>query len=196
MPSLISYIDSNNYRDEIEVGLQKIENALSKHSISVRGQFWLLAGTWNIMYKVSKSNLGLCNHTEKTIYLNEQFRVGNHKAEEKSTFLHELAHMITRFVNKSLAFRLLPTDDKPHGKLWKFIAKSLGDDGERCANYDFFNNHVKAIREEKGHKHEYRCKDCGHVFKTQRVLARITHRFHGSCQHKTYGGRLIHTQVR
>lgn len=196
MISLISYIDAHGYRDEIEIGLQKVENAFFKHSISIRGQFWLLAGTWTVIYKASKSNLGVCNHTQKTIYLNEQFRIGNYKAEEKSTFLHELAHMITRFINKALAFRYLPTDDKPHGKLWKFVAKSLGDDGERCANYEFFNNHIKEIREEKGHKHEYCCKDCGYVFKTNRALVRFTQRRHAPCQYKTYGGRLIHTQVR
>lgn len=192
--SLISYIDRKGWRNEIMLGLDHIGVAVG--GMALREQFFLAASNWHVVSFKSVTTLGVCHHTHKEIRLNEQLLINGREDAEKSTFMHEIAHMICAMVKKFLSNRGVAFDRKPHGRLWQSISIKLGDDGKRTANYDFFNKYIQEKREATGHKHEYTCKDCGHVYKTRRRLVRIESRFHGPCRYKENKGRLIHKEMR
>jgi len=90
----------------------------------------------------------------------------------KNTSVHELAHLINGWFH-----------GRNHDKQWKYIAKFIGDDGERCHDYKLpeiaSNNHKYtaycACREWKFTKYRYdkcadggyRCRKCGELLSTK-----------------------------
>ena len=65
----------------------------------------------------------------------------------KNTMVHELAHIINYYYG-----------GRNHDKQWKYIARLLGDDGERCHDY--------ATPENKPVKKTYqlKCTKCGKIY--------------------------------
>lgn len=65
----------------------------------------------------------------------------------KYTMLHELAHIINAFYG-----------GRNHDKQWKYIARLIGDDGERCHDYRTPEN--KPIKK----TYKLKCEKCGKVY--------------------------------
>ena len=191
MISLVSFIDKCGLREEINQGLYKIGVRLNAATLGA--DFWNKAAIWKMQGIKGISSLGYCDHVKQIIGINFKLLEVGRDEELRSTLLHEAAHMIHGLIIRTY---MISGDRKPHGKLWKYIAIQLGDDGGTTASYKFFSEFVAEKRAERGHKHEYICKDCGHVYKQQRILKNVATRFHGPCRSKTNHGRLTHTVVR
>jgi predicted SprT family Zn-dependent metalloprotease len=65
----------------------------------------------------------------------------------KNTMVHELAHIINSYYG-----------GRNHDKQWKYIARLLGDDGERCHDYRTPEN--KPIKK----TYQLKCEKCGKVY--------------------------------
>lgn len=70
--------------------------------------------------------------------------------EIRSTCWHEVGHYVTRFI---YGHSYLGKKVQPHGKEWKSVMRSLGQEPERCHNMDVSKTIVR-----KQKRHEYICK--------------------------------------
>lgn len=147
----------------------------------------------------AKGRFGCVKHGKLTMELTSEFFASGYSLhpervdEHMDTLLHETAHIIVDIAyRKGGLMNGITTGRriKSHGPEWKRVMRLLGARPERCGKASF----LKEAREAKGHKHEYTCQGCGHVYKTNRVLKNIEHRFHGKCGR--IEGRLTHRQLR
>ncbi len=83
----------------------------------------------------------------------------------RDTFIHELAHVLSPICG--------------HGPTWKAIAVKMGDDGERCHNYENMN------RKSRERKAIAVCMSCEMVFYGRKRLAKNRRHYCRSC-----GGRV------
>ena len=207
MVSLEAFIKQNGLEDQINLGLEHITKRFDVTDDKMKDYglhgfvktFWAFAKIkWKVESFRSRAILGRCSHAKKIIEINEQLLLVGREMEMKSTLIHEIAHMVVQLIRPYLVYLKISNDAATthHGKLWKFVAISLGDDGQRTADYEFFSEYVLEERAKKGHKHEYKCKDCGHIYKTFRELTNVHRRRHGECKYRANGGHLEHKMVR
>ena len=76
---------------------------------------------WKLKFDESRSHLGLCKYSEKTIYLSILYTEINDNKVIRNTILHEIAHALAGSRNG-------------HNRIWRTIAKSIGCTGERCTS--------------------------------------------------------------
>jgi predicted SprT family Zn-dependent metalloprotease len=76
---------------------------------------------WKLKFDESKSHIGLCRYSEKTIYLSYPYVEINEEKIIRNTILHEIAHALAGSRNG-------------HNRIWRTIAKSIGCTGERCTS--------------------------------------------------------------
>lgn len=111
--------------------------------------------------------------THDWISLNEALL--DHPEDMKATLLHEFAHVLAdrvHYPNRDGSCR--------HDVRWRTIARMIGDDAERCHEYDYIQ------RKKRAKKYEYECSLCGTVVATARRLKHdgATH-FHQACGRKS-----------
>ena len=78
---------------------------------------------YTIEYTQSKSILGACNDTKKTIKLSVPYILLNTKETVKNIILHEIAHAIAGNENN-------------HNWKWQKVAKQIGSTGSRLASQE------------------------------------------------------------
>lgn len=88
--------------------------ALARRTMNDHGLY-----DWTFKFDGAKRRAGMCDHSERIIFMSRYF-VGIHdEAEISNTILHEIAHALVG-------------PGHGHGMAWKKKAAEIGCDGERC----------------------------------------------------------------
>jgi predicted SprT family Zn-dependent metalloprotease len=178
MTTLSEYLHKHDLLGRIDTGVDK----LGLHHETVNEIFdefhkWVVV----INYR-AKCRAGAIHPKDKKLSLTHKFfECKSRNNDHVDTLLHEVAHVITDIV--------YPHTKVHHGREWKSIMIALGMAPDRCHYYEYMGTN-------KQPKHEYKCKDCGHIIHTKRALIRAKRRIHGLCKYKPNGGHLTHTQLR
>ena len=141
----------------------------------------------------AKSQFGKFSPSKHTIELTSEYFNGDwdeRKADHHNTLLHEVAHLVVRFVHQASADRVGFRTRKiqSHGREWKSVMLAFGLEPKRCGTSNVL---IEArARKKRPAKHLYTCVKCGHEYGTQRKLKNIERRYHVKC-----GGKLSYQQV-
>ena len=119
---------------------------------------------WKLKFDESKSHLGQCRYSEKSIYLSYPYVEINDEKIIRNTILHEIAHA-------------LAGSGHGHNRIWRTIARSIGCTGERCTN---------GAERPRG-KWTRHCENCGYEVQSHRRTSKA--RACGECCEKHNGGR-------
>ena len=142
-------------------------------------QDWGLASKgWCFAWNNRKTALGLCNYTNKTIYVSRFLlaAIPAHRQyrEIQDTVLHEVAHALAGGRAK-------------HGPVWRSWARKVGAKPERCVADGILSR--KAIAQKS--KYVATCEKCGLVHGFSRMGAGWQR---GDYTHKNCGGSFAVTQ--
>lgn len=179
------YLDRNGECGNVLNALNNLRITPSQREDVVRA---LKNYRFRINYR-AKSRFGVVKISERTMeltaaYFTSGYELHSDRAEHhRQTLLHETAHIIVRII-RPLA--------SAHGHEWRAVMRNLGARPDRCGKGEFLAEMRQGS--DLGHKHEYTCQSCGHVYRTKRALKRLDRRFHGPCG--SVKGRLTHKQVR
>jgi len=119
---------------------------------------------WKLKFDESKSHLGQCRYSEKSIYLSYPYVEINDEKIIRNTILHEIAHA-------------LAGSGHGHNRIWKTIARHIGCTGDRCAS---------GAERPRG-KWTRHCENCGYEVQSHRRTSKA--RACGECCEKHNGGR-------
>lgn len=117
---------------------------------------------YSFFWNNRKTQLGLCNYKNKTIYLSRIYVKHNSEELVRDTILHEIAHALS--------------PKSGHGNKWKVKCIEIGCRPVRCKNDVIIP-----------HKYTYKCGNCGretgaHRLKKRKIAC-------GSCCNKFNGGK-------
>tara|TARA_Y100001951_G_C11121069_1_gene172797 strand:+ start:83 stop:577 length:495 start_codon:yes stop_codon:yes gene_type:complete len=119
---------------------------------------------WKLKFDESKSHLGQCRYSEKSIYLSYPYVEINDEKIIRNTILHEIAHA-------------LAGSGHGHNRIWKTIARHIGCTGDRC---------TRGAERPRG-KWTRHCENCGYEVQSHRRTSKA--RACGECCEKHNGGR-------
>tara|TARA_R100000656_G_C3921707_1_gene123011 strand:+ start:79 stop:573 length:495 start_codon:yes stop_codon:yes gene_type:complete len=119
---------------------------------------------WKLKFDESKSHLGQCRYSEKSIYLSILYTEINNYKIIRNVILHEIAHA-------------LAGSGHGHNRIWRTIARSIGCTGERCTN---------GAERPRG-KWTRHCNNCKFEYQSDRRTSKV--RACGKCCEKHNGGR-------
>jgi len=113
----------------------------------------LFAMGWKFKFNQNKATWGWCDWRHKTIALSKFLLVNAIEDFEgwRNTMLHEIAHAIDATIRGRSS----------HDARWKWIAKDIGCDGERCKKIEYKD----AVQT----KYTLTCEACGHVDQRHKV---------------------------
>ena len=119
---------------------------------------------WKLKFDESKSHLGQCRYSEKSIYLSYPYVEINDEKIIRNTILHEIAHA-------------LAGSGHGHNRIWRTIARHIGCTGDRC---------TRGAERPRGIWSRH-CENCGYEVQSHRRTSKA--RACGECCEKHNGGR-------
>lgn len=127
------------------------QDLMAKHGILYEG--------WRVQFDNAARRFGQCRYRRKIISLSRPLVELNDQPTVQNVILHEIAHALT--------------PGHGHDGYWRYIARSIGCDGERCQD-------AKVIKTVPA-KYEAVCSTCGHVHRKYRKPADHINRSCGLC---------------
>lgn len=106
-----TYIRLNHKREALTLDIKRAE-------IIARDLIGYHLKDYSFSFCEAKTFFGFCNNTKRIITLSRPLTELNLEADVIDTIIHEIAHGLT--------------PGQKHNKIWREMARALGDDGARC----------------------------------------------------------------